>query len=241
MTAARRYLGKIHDKFDLLATWPLDERLQLGDVGMLTGGRFFLRTSLSALRIGFRARSSNGSSDWDHTSGADLSVELQAGKDAIVSFGSSGAFLFQARAAATATIENMAEIGAEILYHYRAHAFERDWIVIDRLVTANSAMILSSESEKARVVLRASEVLVSVAALGDASLGIQIASTEGEVTRLIARGAITPMFGASRLSESLLRGTRVKPVRGDRLEALQGDQTLQRITLDEQLAALPAS
>ena len=241
MSAARRYVSKIHDKFDLLATWPLDEKLQLGDIGTLAGGRFFVRTTLSALRIGFHARSSSGTSDWDHTSGADLSVELQAGKDVVISFGSSGAFLFQARAAATATIENMAAVGAEILYHYRAQGFERDWIVIDRLVTAKSATILISESKKARVVLRASEALLSVAGLGDASLGIQIASTQGEVTRLIASESVTPMFGASRLSESLLRGMRVEPLRSNLPEPMSGDETLQRVTLDERLAAMPIS
>lgn len=247
MSAVRQYLSGMHRKFSHLATWLPDEKLALGDVGILREGRFHLRTTLSALRITARSRSSTGSMSWDHTSGADLRVELKAGNEAssttagqaVISFGASGAFLFQARGVQTEVIENMTAVGAEILSAYRAHRFERDWVVIDRIVRAKSAVILLSESKKAHVELTASAALTSMASIGDTALGVEISRTEGEVTRFLMREDHTPLFGASRLHDLLFGPPRIEPVRSkspqDELdEAVQ----MQAVSLDEQVAAL---
>jgi hypothetical protein len=247
MSAVKQYLTGMHRKFDHLATWLPNEKLAIGDIGILRDGRFYRRTTLLALRIRFEVRNSAGSADWDHTSGADLQVELSAGNEsagdttghAVINFGAAGAFLFQARGVETETIDNMAAVSAEILSAHRAHRFERDWMVMDRIVRAKSAVILLSESKKARVVLAAPAALASMAALGDSALGVEIAGTEGEVTRFLMRDEHTPLFGASRLRDSLFGGPRVEPVRSetgahDANEALR----LQAVSLADHVATL---
>lgn len=227
MSAFRRYLDGVHDKFGYLATWLPDEALRLGDVGELQGLRFYPRTTLSALGISFQSRCGQGKADWDHTSGRDVSIEVAgnavsastgvtpAGGGAVVRLASRGAFAFQALACRTEAIEDMAHVASEVIYAYRAGAFPKDWVVIDRLVSAKGLALIISDSKTARVELTGTTAVGVMHSLADAQLGVQVHKWEGEVTKYVTRAHLTPMFGASRLSEHFLTGTKLKAVRNE--------------------------
>ena len=225
MGAWTRYLQGIHDKFDHLATWLPDDMMCLGDVGVITGGRFFRKTTLETLRIRFNVRAGNAGGDWDHSSGSDVKVNFGANAQtsapgtlaghAVVNFGSSGAFLFQALGCSTTTIEDMANVGDQIILAFRAKDYAADWIVIDRLVTARNITVLISDSEKSSIELGAKGALAALPSLADASLGISAEKWEGEVTRYVAKPGLTPMFGASHLHKSLFGKVTVNPFRSE--------------------------
>ncbi len=245
MPAMKRYLRGISEKFGHLATWLPDEKLKLGDVGVLRDNRFYLKTSLSRLNIKYTVRPGNQGGDWGHSSGSDTVVSLDAaakvpaagetGGTANISFGGSGAFFFQALAARTETIEDMANVGAEIIYAYRRKEYERDWVVIDRIVTAKSATILISSSSSAKVDLAAKAPLTAVEMLADASLAVHASHTEGELTTFIAATELTPMFGASQLHTSFFSDHKVEPVRSEGSKTLPGsaapEMPLEPVTL----------
>jgi len=247
----KRYLSGIHEKFGHLATWLPDDKLRLGDVGILEKGRFFRKTTLKALRIPFKRRLGNVGGDWDHSSGSDVSVDFGGkaesgaeggpGGRALVNLGSSGAFLFQALGCRSQTIEDMGRAGDEILLAFRAGDYEKNWVVIDRLVTARSATVVISDSATACVEFAGKAPITSVPALADASLGIKVEKWEGEVTRFVTATDLSPMFGASRLRAALFGQPRVDPLRAD--EAIVDAEpkkagTLAAVTIEEQIGTL---
>jgi hypothetical protein len=226
------------ERFGHLATWFPDTRVRLGDVGVLQGGRFFQKKTLEDLQIPFKVRAGSQGGDWDHSSGSDVQVQFSAatpegaaavpGGHAVVTFGSTGAFLFQAIDCRTETIENMADVGQEIVSAYRGGVYDREWIVIDRVVRARSATVLVSDSAGAEIELGADVPLAALPSLADASIGVKAKRWRGEVTRFVATSALTPLFGASKL-RGLFR-PRVGPVRSAEPEPVLG-----ALTIEEQL------
>jgi hypothetical protein len=233
------------EKFGHLATWLPDANLKLGDVGLLQDGRFFQKKTLEDLRIPFKTRAGSEGGDWDHSSGSDVKVnfaaEAKAGVPgvpsghAVVSFGSSGSFLFQAHDCRTETIENMAAVGDELVYAYRANAFDKSWIVIDRIVRAKSATVLISDSKTAEIELGADVPLTSLPSLADVSIGVKVRRWTGEVTRFVATASLTPLFGASYLHGILT--PRVDPIRGEEKAGAADARApvLGSVTVDDQL------
>ena len=214
MSTYKKYLKGIHAKFGHFAAWLPDEKLRLGDVGLLDKQGFALKTTLHDLKITFTVRSGDEGEGGDlyHSSGATTSVDFAgeakvAGAPAgaaTVTLGGTGAFLFQALGCTTSLIANMAHVSNELVDAYRDDAFEVGWVVIDRLVTAESATILISGSSSAVVDLSANAPLATMQALADASLGVEMARSSGEVTQYVARARLTPMYRASRLNRSFL-------------------------------------
>lgn len=225
MSTTTRYLKGMRDKFDHFATWLPDEKLQLGDIGALKNGRFYLKTTLERLKIRFAPRPGAAGGDWEHSSGSDVSVDFSAHASmavpgapsggATVRFGHGGAFVFESIGCSTSVIENMAEVGNEVVLAWRSGEYEPSWVLIDRLVTARSATILISDSDSAEVELSASAPLGSMKSLADASLGVTAKRWRGEVTRFVAAAGITPLFGASRLHCRLLGGATMETYRND--------------------------
>jgi hypothetical protein len=191
------------------------------------------------LNIKFAERAGNAGGDWHHSSGADVSVDLNlkaalnvAGAPsgaAVVRFGKSGAFLFQSINCRTSVIENMAEVGNEIVLAYRAKEFMPTWVVVDRLVTADSATILIADSESAEIEFSANAPLGSAKSIADASLGINVKSWKGEVTRFVAASCLTPMFGASCLHKRILSAPTFGTFRGDSEDTDKNQGSLQRV------------
>lgn len=225
MSTKTSYLTGILTKFDHFATWLPDEKLFLGDVGELRNGRFHLQTTLERLKIRYAARSGGEGGDWEHSSGSDVSVDFSAHASlavpgspagaATLRFGSHGSFFFEAIGCSTSVIENMADVGDEVVLAWRARDYDRSWVTIDRLVTAKSATIVIADSDSAEVELSANAPLGSMKALADAKLGVSAKRWRGEITRFIAATGLTPMFGASRLHRRLLGGTTVETYRGE--------------------------
>jgi hypothetical protein len=224
---AERYVKSIRKKFDHFATWFPDEKLRLGDVGEVKDGRFYVKTSLERLKIKFDERLGHGGGDWDHSSGSDVSVDLTGKAEvsvpgapsaaATVRFGATGAFIFQAIGCRTSVIENMGDVGNEIVVAYRIGEYQPSWVVIDRLVTAESATILISESSSAQVDFSGDAPMGGIKSLASASLGIKVAGWKGEVTRYVAEVQLTPMFGASHLHRGILGGASTRTWRSDAL------------------------
>jgi len=247
MTSARRYLTGMRSKFNHFATWLPDEKLQLGDVGEIKDGRFHLATTLERLKIRFSARP-GATTNWEHSSGSDVTVDLTLPDrpalsvaprfGATVRFGSQGAFLFQSTGCETSVIENMAEVGDEILFAFRRTRFRPEWVVVDRLVTTQATTIMISDSSQAQIDLVADAPFDRSQSLADRSLGIRVAGWKGAVTHFVACTALTPMFGVSRLRGSIVSGTRLEAYRSETTLVDQG--ALEPLNESEWLGSLAA-
>jgi hypothetical protein len=238
MNSISHYLNGIHRQLGYRATWLPDDKLKLGDLGVFDRGRFVLRSNLAELNIKFTQRHGHGSELLSASAGSQLDSAGDAriaGASARIAFGRAGSFVFEASKTRSDAIADMARVGQEILFAFRAGAYRKNWVVIDRLVAAHTTTVLIAHSDSAEVVLGATAAIDSLLSLADSSLDLHVKSARGEVVRYLAATGLTPMFGASRLTASLWRDPEVEAMRGD--GANVPPATLEDVTDDERFAA----
>ncbi len=212
-----RYLDGVRETFHLFATWPINASIKLGDVGRLEDGRFERATSLAALGIPFKQRTSESRSSYDHSSGAKVSFQTHAGGavldeakgSVIVELAGEGSFVFQAQGCVESSIEDRALLQREIL----ALVFEQDperpwdeaWVVVDTIYRAATTTVMISDSEDAKVEVEAGAAMTpGPLAVADAAFGASVGSTRGSVSRFVAAKGIVPLFKVSRLRRKYL-------------------------------------
>jgi hypothetical protein len=122
----------------------------------------------------------------------------QSSAKASVFFNRANAIVFVAKRCKTALIDRQDQLGREILALYEAGKWPKDHVIITELITAESATILVSSTAGAKVDFSAtSQVAPLSLSLVDASAGLQIASSSGVATQIVAAKHLTPLFRAS--------------------------------------------
>lgn len=209
------YVQGIYDRFSYFATWLPNTSLVLGDVG-IKHGRYFQRvTSLEELKIPFRVRPGTVPIDFTYSSQASIKIQAEASSQIgigispslvqgglSIEFAQEGAFLFQAVKCLVSEIEDKAKLGRVLIDCYKNGTWESNWAVIDTLVKADSATILISNSGSAQVELSA-KMALPPGIFADPKAGLAIRSQRGDVTQLLAKKGLTPLFRLSQVKNSI--------------------------------------
>jgi len=209
------YVQGIYDRFSYFATWLPNTTIVLGDVGMKQGRYFQRVTSLEELKIPFKVRSGTVPIDFTYASQASINIQAEASGEVgmgvspslakaglSIEFAQEGAFLFQAVKCLVDEIEDKAALGRIIIDSYRAGTWDNNWAVIDTVVKAGSAIILISNSVNAQVELSAKATLLP-GILADPNAGLAIRSQRGDITELLAKKGLTPLFRLSQVKNSI--------------------------------------
>ncbi len=200
------------------AAWLPGTRFAIGDIGVLKGHLFEKVGTLDELKLKYYTETDNDSSPLDISSESGVAISTKAAGETNssfsyvgaaeaglkIEFGSKGAFIVQAPETFGSEMGDRLNLRRQIIRAYGKGIWEKDWLVITRLVTATSATVLISKSSNTSLELTAKTNLSGVvAALGAANAGLTVKYQQGDTISMIEGRNVTPFFQLSRLKTSL--------------------------------------
>jgi hypothetical protein len=114
--------------------------------------------------------------------------------------------VFQAAGCVQHEFADADAVAKQILRAYARGQWEPDYVVVSKFQRADTATILISNSDRARLELSATADL-SVGgdlALANAGVGLRATAQSGDVTRFVARKGLTPLYRVLRVKRPLL-------------------------------------
>lgn len=238
----RLYQQEMHDNLGFFPTWLPGDRIEIGDVGVFEGGRFRRMTSLAELGIAQKVELGTATQDVQYTSTQGTKIMTSAGAELTaiakaeitVDFSREGAFVFHASRLRPQYLENRAEVGQEIVKVYNKGKWQKEWLLVEALHTAERVTIIVSEDSSAGLVLVASaKTPLSSISLADPKVGLEIAATRGKVVNILGGKNLHPLYSCLRVKDPLFGAPSVQPVRG--AAAPEGNVPFTRPGIDELL------
>jgi len=213
----------MHDSTGFFATWLPGDTIEIGDAGIIEGGRFRRMASLKELGIKFTLSRGQSTQDVDYSStqGTKISTATSAEAATVVKaeinidFSRQGAFLFQASKLQTWQLENRMSVGEQIVKAYRQKKWDKSWLLIESLHAAERATIIVSEDNAAGLILVAKmdEAIPSVS-LVDPKVSLSVTSSRGKLIKLVGSEGLHPLYSCLRLKDPLFGLPSIQPVRG---------------------------
>ncbi len=217
-----QYTSELNEQYGYLATWLPNVRLRLGDVGLLKRDRFEFITSLTNLGISFSTRDGGEEANYQYVSANGANIDINADGEAAgvgsalvkssakasITFKRANAVVFVAKGCKTTFIDQQDVLGKKILERFQTGDWQKDYVIITEVVSAESGTVFVSSSADGKVELSAESKLgPSGLSLADASAGLQVARSSGVATQIVASKNLTPLFRASGLRHRLFGGT----------------------------------
>jgi hypothetical protein len=217
------YQKEMHGNLGFFATWFPGDPMEIGDAGVLEGGRFRRMASLKELGIEPEVSSGGSPQNLQYTSTEGTKVTLSAGAAATavakaeitVSFSKNGAFVFHVTGLRPERLENRAAVAEQIIDAYKKNKWNKEWLLVEALHSADSATIIVSEDTSAELVLAASATTpITGISLSDPKIGLTVASTRGKLVHIVGGKKVRPLYSCLRLKDPLFGATSLQPVRG---------------------------
>jgi hypothetical protein len=222
------YTRGVFRSLKMRATRLPQEGVALGDVGIMEDGVFERRTTLRKLGIRFSTRPGRTTASFDYSSRQGVSFSTKAAGETsnefqsvgkakagvLIRFSRAGAVVFTVPSSRIVSISNLNDLQADLRRLDRSGVWERRWVVVTKIVEAESATILVSGSARAKVELRADAHIVAGSVdLADVGAGFSRASSQDMEIKLVAEGDLVPLYLVHEL-----RTTRTArhPVKGKR-------------------------
>jgi len=231
-----QYTQEMKSKFGYFATWNPGLSIKLGTFGVLKGALFvrigeigqrgvqFGKTPPSLTPINFSYNSKGAVKITTKLAGSIKPAGSALGEaDAgiIVEFSKENAVLFETQKANTSSIDDTVVLGEQILDLYRAGKWDKNWVVVTELISAEAATILISNSAGAKIELKANANLqMPQLNIADAAFSFGIASDQNMETRIVAQHGITPLFRLMGIKSSLFSGPEFNPLEVSSLDLL---------------------
>ncbi|RXK86373.1 DNA/RNA non-specific endonuclease [Filimonas effusa] len=218
---AGQYTGEMRKHFGYHATWLPNTPLALGDVGIMKGDVFIKVSDLAARGVSFQKgfpETNPKPADIDYSSKGAVSMTTKlAGKAApvgsaltdvdagvIIEFSKENAIIFQANGTLVHAIEDTLEVGAQIIELFKAGKWDKNWVVITELVSAESETLLIASGKNMKVELKAN-ANISAASLNiaDTQFGFTLQGSSSLQTKIVASQGLTPLFRLMKLRSQL--------------------------------------
>ncbi len=216
---AKIYQQEIHDNTGFFATWLPGDPLEIGDVGVLEGGRFRRMSSLQ--KFSTRRGKSSQNVDYSSTQGTKVEVGTSAeiggvGKAQIkIDFSRKGSFVFQALELQGWQLDNIMAVGEEIAKAHERQKWQKSWVLIESLHVATRVTVIVCEDNSANLVLAAAmEEAIPSISLVDPKVSLSVSSSRGKIMHLIGVSGLHPLYSCLRLKVPLFGSPSTKPVRG---------------------------
>ncbi len=151
---ALKYISAMWERYGLLAAWPPDTRLKLGDVGTLHDGAFRKVAHLSdeTLQIPFRTEVSHAPGSVDLSSESQTALGMDAsgeGVEVSFEFSGSGGFVVQADGSGGRRIKNLDAVGDAIIDRFYDGIWRPNWLVVDTVIGCERLTAAVSETSDA--------------------------------------------------------------------------------------------
>lgn len=220
---ADSYANAILSKFHRYATWPPNGKLRLGDIGILEDKLFHYRSNLETIGIHFECVI-RAPITLSHSSESTIALNARVAGQAMavgavdtearfdLSFASSGAFVFQAVKCREHEITDKLTLANELKRLCHDGRWNREWVVIESLYEVESAVIIVSNSNNAKVGIsvKADFPLAGIAPLANANAqgALAVTSQSGDSTVVISEQKLTPLLGLLHVRPSIFERIR---------------------------------
>lgn len=223
MVSYKSYLKALHGRFGLLGAWPPNQRVEPGDIGVLEDGALRRVSALHHLGVEVELSRSPQPGALEYSEGAEVQASARAGGQAPIAqgapaargrvrFSRSGGFLFSAAGLVELRISDTLRVQSAVLDLFEQGRWEPDWVIVDRVLEAESLTVLISQGGGLEVDLEgAGAAALAGLSVAGAEAGLALARSVEETLRFQGGSGLTPLYGALRLDRRL--------VRRDRLEA----------------------
>jgi hypothetical protein len=222
---AKLYQQEMHDNLGFFANWLPGDPLELGDAGVLEGGRFRRLASLGELGIEFAPDVSTSQQDVRYTSTSGVRLGAGTGADVAgiaratlnIEFARAGAFVFHASKLAVRSLTDRVAIGQGLLRAYENSRWDKGWLLVDGIHVAERATIIVSQDRSAALTLaaRVAGDLLGVS-LADPSIEFEVVSTRGTVVHAVGERDLHPLYSCLYVKDSWFGPPALRPVRGAR-------------------------
>jgi hypothetical protein len=226
----RIYQAEMHLNLGFFATWLPGDSVEIGDVGVLADGRFRRLSSLA--NMGMRCKTNSAGSpqnvQYTSTKGTAVSAAAAAGASGVgkaeieIEFSAEGAFLFHATGLQARRLEDLQTVNHGILTAYNRGEWQKEWLLVEAVHTADCATVIVSQDTSAKLVLTANASSSSSAlALADPKVSLNIASSRGRLVNVICGRAMSPLYSCLRVHDSIFSVPSLTPARGATPEAMR--------------------
>lgn len=217
------YQKEMNDNLGFFSTWLPGDSIEIGDVGVLEGGRFRRMASLKELNIPFEISTGKGLQNVQYTSRAGTKIATTAAvvssgiakAEITVDFSKEGAFVFHVSHLQPQHLANRVTVSHELVKAYTKGKWRKEWLFVEALHTADYATIIISQDSTSGVVLAVSakEPLTSIS-LADPKVGLSVTSTRGKIMHIIGGKGLHPLYSCLRLKDPLFGDPSMQPVQG---------------------------
>jgi hypothetical protein len=216
----------MHKNMGFFATWLPSSAIELGDIGVLDGGRFRQVGSLKELGIPQPGVREGTAESVSYSASAKRSDGISGGAGTIVplakaelsiQFTSQGGYVFEAMGMKQVEIADRLALSASLLQAYEKGLWQKDWLLVDTIYSAGSATILVSEDTTSEIILKANAAALPLGSLplADPKLGLTVTSSNGKIIHIVAANNLRPLYSCLKVRDPLLFGKpTVVPVRG---------------------------
>jgi hypothetical protein len=234
------YAQEVSEHLDYLVNWPINNAVQLGDIGVISNGIFKRLSTLETKGIGVpKQRDGQGSSSLEYASrdGVQWTVDLGAesqikglGGKVNIDFSREGAVFLRIGDYTVKQFDVIDGLGKEIQERYKNGDWERGWIVVTEVVTASAATILVSGSNSAKASIQLDASLPATDAIGKGKFS-QVLGLTGSFAAQLVGESVSPLLRTSGLRRRLIGNT----FRGSGIESTTASLFFGKITSSEQL------
>lgn len=205
-----QYTDELKDKFGYYATWQPGKPLALGDIGVFTDNVFTRLRGLNDVGISdWETLIDPSAEDIEYNSSGNVTVTTKlsgtispqgislANADAglVVEFGNENSILFKANQTKTPSIKDIVKLGEQILKLYTEGKWDKKWVVVTELVTAESVAILISNQRNSKIELKANANIDTINIdIADAKFQFSAIFSRGIETKIIGQAGLTPLF-----------------------------------------------
>jgi hypothetical protein len=234
---AELYANSIRKKMQYYyPAWLPNEVFRLGDVGVLENKLLFhQKTNLDQLGITFKVREDQSPMPFNIQAerGIQLAQKIagelnpkcphiaQNKAGVAVEFFTKGAFVIRAPITLESIIEDIAFLEKQILDLYKKGHWNKEWVIIGKLVKAPGAIILVSRTGRSKIELSAEAEVPSGTKinLGDINQKFNVSVMASDVVCVMDEQRCTPFFQLLGIKRKLYQEEKVKSMRVDGFSA----------------------
>ncbi len=216
------YQREMHDNLGFFATWLPGDQIEVGDVGVIEGGRFRREASLKELGIPCKVGAGKAMQSVQYTSTQGTKIATTAGAattlakaEISIDFSREGAFVFHASNLRPYRLDNRVAVAEKIVDAYKKGTWKKEWLLVEGIHAAECATIIVSEDGSASLVLAASaDAPIAGVSLADPKIGLTATATRGRIVHILGGAGLHPLYACLQLKDPLFGGPSVRPVRG---------------------------
>ena len=238
------YFKGMHEHVGYFPTWLPNVALHPGDYGTIAGGRFTRLGALDEAPFSLPLERRRGAmlQRLSYQSKSGIEVVMGGASERLgrarIEIASSQAFLFEAQGLRAVTLENLGQLGVELVGLWREGRWKTEWVIVSEVQEVDGLAVVVADEGNAELELEAKVALGDTNQLADPNAELRIARRRGRVLDFLGfgrgRAPLTPLYKLARLKRRLWSEPTWSNVRDDRLA--EDDSALEAVAFDTFIA-----